>query len=270
MIDQPIEVPHSCHYTQDMANLILRARRVFEEGVKVFKLSSKSKSLKVGTSQSDLIHGGECSVLELVFLTTSCIVKDQVLCQSLLPKLLPNNQPKFKSVEEEHEYLIQYAQMKICMSISKLGKNVRYMYDTLDVNNDGSLSPEEIVTGLIEFFHVYFSNEEVTRFCDYLDADKSGDIDFEEFSSKINYPLYNKNYPKYMITKTRFISIIIEEWKIHKERIYDRLIQIFKRFDDNRDGVLTYEEFETLVNNIEPNLSQQKISNLFNEVSAIS
>jgi Ca2+-binding EF-hand superfamily protein len=152
------------------------------------------------------------------------------------------------------------------MSISKLGKNVKYMYETLDVNNDGSLSPEEIINGLKVSFNVYFSFKESVNLCDYLDADKSGDIDFDEFSSKINYIAYNQNYANFLITKTRFISIVLEHWKIHREIINKRLMKIFEKFDDNGDGVLTYEEFTTLVNNIEPNLNQQTISSLFNEV----
>lgn len=43
-------------------------------------------------------------------------------------------------------------------------------------------------------------------------------------------------------------------------------MQIFVKYDDNGDGVLSFEEFENMIDNLEPNLSSEKISNMFNEV----
>lgn len=142
------------------------------------------------------------------------------------------------------------------------------MYDVLDEDKSGSLSPKEILKGLKSRFNIYFSEEESKNLINFLDADNSGDVDFNEFSAKINYNDYNKNFTNYTISKTYFINIVLAQWGKHKERIEGRLMKIFKKFDDNGDGVLTFEEFETLVNNIEPNLTQHKISNLFNEVSS--
>ena len=151
------------------------------------------------------------------------------------------------------------------------------MFETLDEDKNGSLDSGEIINGLREKFNVYFSFKEATKFISYLDSDQSGDIDFEEFSSKINYANYNKNYANYMITKTRFIEIVLEQWEVHKKRIYDRLMKIFEKFDENSDGVLTFDEFEVLINNIgistsppqEEKVNQQKIVNLFNEVIVV-
>lgn len=40
---------------------------------------------------------------------------------------------------------------------------------------------EELLTGLKQVFNVYFSAAEVTQLMLYLDADNSGDIDYQEF-----------------------------------------------------------------------------------------
>ena len=144
---------------------------------------------------------------------------------------------------------------------------MKFLYQRLDEDNDGSLTPDEIVNGLRDRFNVYFSDLEAAKLIMYIDADKSGDIDFEEFSSKINYNNYNKNYSRFLITKARFIDIVIDQWEIEKQKLNQRLMEIFVKFDDNGDGVLTFEEFEVLVNNLEPNLQKSKISSLFNEVS---
>lgn len=171
--------------------------------------------------------------------------------------------------------MLSFAQTKICFSIAKLGRNVQYMFETLDEDGNGILDSGEIINGLKDKFNVYFSFKEATNFIEYMDSDKSGDIDFDEFSAKINYKSYNKNYARYMITKTRFITIVLEQWESHKNRIYDRLIKVFEKFDENSDGVLTFDEFEVLINNIgfssnhqdDGKINPQKIINLFNEVS---
>ncbi|CAI2386044.1 unnamed protein product [Moneuplotes crassus] len=272
-IDQPHEIIISTHYPPDIENLIIRSRIIFEEAHKKYKLSAMNKKIVVPDQPPNLIHGGECNVLELIHIVTQCIGKDEELCEEFIPKLLPNNIPNFDSKEEENAFMLNFAQSKICFSIAKLGKNVQYMFETLDEDGNGILDSGEIINGLRDKFNVYFSFKEATNFIEYMDSDKSGDIDFDEFSAKINYKSYNKNYARYMITKARFITIVLEQWESHKNRIYDRLIQVFEKFDENSDGVLTFDEFEVLINNIgfSPNhqddgkISPQKIINLFNE-----
>lgn len=78
--------------------------------------------------------------------------------------------------------------------IAKMGKDVKYLYQILDKDQGGTLDTEEILLGLKEKFNVYFSPEEATEVCNYLDQDGSGDVDFEEFQEKINYNNYTKYY----------------------------------------------------------------------------
>ena len=42
-------------------------------------------------------------------------------------------------------------------------------------------------------------------------------------------------------------------------------MQKFVEFDDNGDGVLTFKEFEELINNLEGKMDRDSISELFNE-----
>lgn len=98
-----------------------------------------------------------------------------------------------------------------------------------------------------------------------MDSDGSGDVDFEEFQQKINYNNYSKYYHCFTITKQRYLELVLQEWQLHKERTFDKLMKKFKEFDENGDGVLTFEEFETLVNNLDSSISRNEISELFNE-----
>lgn len=78
-------------------------------------------------------------------------------------------------------------------------------------------------------FSIYFSQNEVYNLIVYLDSDQSGDIDYAEFSSKINYNDYNNNYSKFMITKTRFIELVVEQWDSYHRKI-PKLFHFRSRF----------------------------------------
>ena len=146
-----------------------------------------------------------------------------------------------------------------------MGKDVKYLYQILDKDGGGTLDPQEILQGLKESFNIYFSKEEALEVTKYLDSDGSGDVDFKEFQTKINYKNYNKYYHCFTITKQKYLEQVIEEWKLHKEETFEKLMEKFEFYDDNGDGVLTFEEFEGLINNLDPNISRNEISELFNE-----
>lgn len=127
------------------------------------------------------------------------------------------------------------------------------------------LDTQEIVLGLADKFNIYFSPEQAAEFIAYLDEDNSGDVDFEEFRTKINYDRYQNDYHLYTITFKNFIDILLDEWKRQKELADVVFMEKFQEFDENGDGVLTFEEFENLINNLEKDMSRDDISALFNE-----
>ena len=61
-------------------------------------------------------------------------------------------------------------------------------------------------------------------------------------------------YHLYKITELRFIELLLVEWDAYIERTHKKLMNKFVEFDDNGDGVLTFDEFETLLNNLGKNL----------------
>lgn len=178
--------------------------------------------------------------------------------------ILPEFKQDDKNTTEEVFYL-NFSLMKICNKVAKLGKDVKYFYNILDEDNSGSLDPQEILTGLREKFSIYFSKEEAVNLCRFLDEDGSGDVDFEEFKSKISYESFNNNYHLYTISYMKFLELLLSEWDAFQDRTYTKFMQKFVEFDDNGDGVLTFEEFEQLVNNLDKSMDRSTISEIFNE-----
>lgn len=62
----------------------------------------------------DVNTGGECSILEVIEVTTNCMSKDKERLSSFIPKL----QPKQKDNEiESNKFLLTFSLMKICHKI---------------------------------------------------------------------------------------------------------------------------------------------------------
>ena len=78
--------------------------------------------------------------------------------------------------------MVEFSLMKICLKMNKLGKDVRGMFDALDINGDQVLDPLEMINGLKNRFGIFFSDEEMANMLQFIDSDFSGDIDFNEFS----------------------------------------------------------------------------------------
>lgn len=183
-----------------------------------------------------------------------------------MPTILPDLPKEIEGNENEtRKFYLNFSLIKICHKVAKLGKDVKYIYGVLDEDGSGSLDPQEILVGLKDKFSIYFSTEEAENLCKYLDEDGSGDVDLEEFKSKVSYDNYNTTYHLFTITQQTFLEKLLQEWEAYKLRTYKRLMEKFVEFDDNGDGVLTFEEFEQLINNLEKTMDRARISELFNE-----
>ena len=136
--------------------------------------------------------GGDCNIFILLELLSKALDKDGSL--SLIPKIMPSLlyttvsiHTKYFRINKETRFklMVEYSLMKIWLKMNKLGKDVKGMFDALDVNNDQVLDPLEIINGLKNRFGIYFSDEEMANMLQFIDSDFSGDIDFKEFSTKI-------------------------------------------------------------------------------------
>ena len=103
---------------------------------------------------------------------------------------MPDSALEITEKQARVKFLVEFSTLKICSKISRLGKDVKFLYDALDKDKSGSLEAEEILTGLKNSFGMHFSAEEVDQMAKYLDEDGSGDVTYEEFAAKINYQGY--------------------------------------------------------------------------------
>jgi Ca2+-binding EF-hand superfamily protein len=63
-------------------------------------------------------------------------------------------------------------------------------------------------------------------------------IDLEEFTAKICAGNEEAVHSDLLISKARFLNILMEEWRSHTEREKKSIMKTFNQYDDNNDGVL--------------------------------
>ncbi len=61
------------------------------------------------------------------------------------------------------------------------------------------------------------------------------------------------------------MDLMLREWDYQQKRERTKIIELFKQYDDNGDGVLTLEEFEVLIKSLEPGIKRKKVVNLFRQ-----
>jgi len=89
--------------------------------------------------------------------------------------------------------------------------------------------------------------------CEFIDKDKTEIINFKIFSSIPFKEITSKVFDKrWFVHKWDFLFGILAESECKKLEDYSKLLQIFDKFDDNGDGVLTLDEFTELIKTLEP------------------
>ena len=147
----------------DEIDLVVKARAIFIEAIENYKrvMAIRPKAIQDKMKTNiDLLSGGEWSILEVIDLTTLWIQKDKELLESFIPKIQPI---RSDNEIEEGRFLLMFSLMKIWNKIAKLGKDVKYLYQTLDKDGGGTLDPQEILDGLKSSFNIYFAPEEVIQ-----------------------------------------------------------------------------------------------------------
>lgn len=70
---------------------------------------------------------------------------------------------------------------------------------------------------------------------------------------------------KFLISEMNFIDKVLGEWYTHKKKEQKKLLELIDSYDDNKDGVMQFSEFEELLKYLEPKITKKEIQKLFNE-----
>lgn len=68
---------------------------------------------------------------------------------------------------------------------------------------------------------------------------------------------------KFLISESNFIEKVLIEWYNHKSKESKKLVELIGTYDDNKDGVMQFSEFEALLSHLEPKVTKKQTLKLF-------
>ena len=145
---------------------------------------------------------------------------------------------------------------------------VRYLFAKLDTDGSGSLSFNELSVGLTNM-GIQISQKEKHALMQRLDDDADGEIGYDEFynglvgAGKFKQATTLNNSQSINVQHAlKKIAIGAEQYKC----LEDYIITLFKKFDVNKDGALSFKELREGLNSLNVHLADNEIHALFHLV----
>ena len=135
-------------------------------------------------------------------------------------------------------------------------KKLTEVFKTIDINGDGKISKEELLTHYIKIMGYENAEEEVTKIMSILDTNKSGFVYYTEFlkaalSEQVVFSSENlrRAFDLFDQQKTGRISAsglkrVLEGGSISDDQVWKDII---KSVDENSDGKIDLREFEEII-----------------------
>ena len=187
---------------------------------------------------------------------------EKVLNHPWLTKLAPNNKIPISNLDvkilENYQNTCNFEKL-ILTSITTLLKEseikeLKDIFDSIDTNKDGTLTPNEVKSALKKFM----KESEINKIFGGIDTNNSNKIEYSEFISAL---LEKKEFLKKekllesfrMLDKDDDGKISKEEIKkvLNNEDFNEKdLTELISKFDLDNDGLIDYDEFVTNMSNL--------------------
>ena len=253
-------------YRLDEIQIVLRSHMFFKMVQESWITKTKRSHNFLEISKEDeqnLNRGGNCGIFELIDELKIAFKDDKEIQDRVITTIKPDcilkRSPNRNTLE------LRYSVLKITTKLSKLGKNPQWFFAQLDADKGGTLDCEEILAGLRNVIGVIFSKDETRELMNYMDEDKSGDIDEHEFCQRINLDNMHTEAHTFQISELTFIEHLLGEWYYFKKREQKTILDLIKTFDDNGDGVMQLIEYEAICTELEPGITKKVVLKLFKQ-----
>ena len=152
---------------------------------------------------------------------------EKILNHPWLTKLVPDNKIPISKLDvkilENYQNTCNFKKLILTSITTRLKENeikeLKNIFDSIDINKDGTLTPDEVKTALKKFMN----EDEIKKIFGGIDTNNSNKIEYSEFISAL---LEKKDYLK-------------------KEKLSDS----FRMLDKDDDGKITKEEIKKVLNN---------------------
>jgi len=187
--------------------------------------------------------------------------KGEKVKKSLALKAL-GNLKNFRAEQKLKQATLAYI-VSQCLTKEETDK-MESIFESMDKNNDGMLSKQEIREGYEEHFGVAIDDEELDKIFSAIDTDGSGAIDYSEFlmATMNEQQLMSKEKLKAafkMFDKDGSGTISKDEIKEALGNLDEEMAdKIISEVDEDDDGEISFEEFEKMMSMIASKKSGSK------------
>lgn len=166
-------------------------------------------------------------------------------------KLVLKNIKNFNSKEKFQQATLAYI-VHFFISSQEL-EELKKIFRSLNVSGDGRLTYKELKDGFVKIYGENLSDNEVNSIIEQVDQDANGFIEYEEFLrvSLSRKALVSENYLQLAFQKFDLNN----DGKISKEELievlgtrdYEYVDNLLQTIDNNKDGFISYNEFNQMM-----------------------
>ena len=201
--------------------------------------------------QYDLLqYGGQASLIDLMELITKICKGDRSAGERIISNLTLDLDNK-----------VEITLLKVCGTMARMGRDPKYMFEILDLDQGGAVDYHELVDGIRLKLNIWVSQEEAVDLCGYIDETGIGQITLEEWTSKVNFTDYMERESAIgMISKANFMNALISEYETEVVQDYYILRKMIKRSYMDQSSV---EEF---LLQVDPGLESNDLVRYYEEI----
>mmetsp|Transcript_29492 Transcript_29492/g.29221 ORF Transcript_29492/g.29221 Transcript_29492/m.29221 type:complete len:1237 (+) Transcript_29492:328-4038(+) len=165
-------------------------------------------------------------------------------------------------IKPEAVGLDNYVAYMITHKMAKMGKTPEMIFNVLDKDGGGSISTTEFIAGVKQDLDLWISDANIQQLLQSLDKDGSGELEKTEFTGRINmkYLMECNRNPDWVVSKASYLIALVEVFKARQRKDAAHLYSDFSRFNSE---TINLEQFTQLVQQYDPNLSPEQVSELF-------
>lgn len=233
---------HPRPFSQHLSIFLLLAQEQFAAVEKPSKNESFAKHYEVAQ------YGGRANLLDTMELIMR-IFKNHRETGERIITLLTNQTD------------VEATLVKVCGTLARMGKDAEYIFDLLDLDNQGELDYHEFVDGIRFNLNIWVTEEEVEQLCEHIDSEATGMITRDEWGNKIDFQslIDRAESDTFTTTKAALLNAIVDEYEQEMLKDYYKL----RHFAPN--SLLSQDQFYNLVEAIDPLQDERSIQRLYEQ-----
>lgn len=221
------------------------------------KIASRTlvKSESFSESYDILQYGGQVSLIDAMEIVIRLCRGNREPGERIISLMFP--------VSEEEK--LEITLVKVCGTLSRMGKDSTYIFDMLDIDGLGTVDYHEFVDGLRLTLDIWVTQDEAEDLCGFIDDNGSGSVSKAEWMQKIDFNAYVAKAAARtsVVTKSAFLTALVEEFEHEVVQDYYRIRSLIKKPTVDNKAALE------LLRRLEPMIDERTAMQLFEEAKTV-